>query len=342
MRSFVNKVSSAAVIGVLCGSPFFFSIDASAADLTIRLAWYMPPHTTVDNQGNAIAKAIETMSGGKIKVNTYPGGSLLTSATMADGLKNNTANMGIFGMQWWAQYEPSLSWDSIRYLIKDPAAVQKALHGELGELVNKKFEKHGVKAIAWGYYGYADDYLNSKRAIEAPSDLKGLKLRSMGDVSAAFIKAEGGSPTAISSGEVYTAMQRGTIDGGASGISSFTSRKWYEVGKYITAFHATPVIYPVQVSQKWWNSLTSEQRDIIQKAAQSTELGVVSSINEEYESGIKEVEKSGVHVYRPTGENLEKWEKSSHDIMTKAYLKRSGEQGQEILNVFHKVMDGKQ
>ena len=67
--------------------------SAQAADLTIRFAWYMPPGTAVNHQSEAIAKKIESLSDGKIAVNTYPSGSLLTASDLGHGVANNTANM---------------------------------------------------------------------------------------------------------------------------------------------------------------------------------------------------------------------------------------------------------
>jgi TRAP-type C4-dicarboxylate transport system substrate-binding protein len=223
------------------------STSAHASDLTVRLAWYMPPHTATDMQGVAIAKQIKALSHGKITVQTYPSGSLLKESNMAQGLANNTANMGIMAMHWWAKYEPALEWDTIPFLADDAGTLLKALHGKLGQDVNAHMMKHGVKIVGWGFYGYAESYVNTKHTIKTPSDLKGLKMRSEGKLSAKFLAAQGATPVAVDSSEVYTALQRGSLDGAVSGLSSIVSRKWFEVGHYITAIHYVPLIYPVQV-----------------------------------------------------------------------------------------------
>src|SRR3546814_3446346 len=125
-----------------------------ASDLTVRLAWYMPPHTATDTQGVAIAKQIKALSNGKIDVQTYPAGSLLKESNMAQGLGNNTANMGIMAMHWWAKYEPALEWDTIPFVVDDAGTLLKALHGKLGDDINAHMMKHGVKIVGWGFYGY--------------------------------------------------------------------------------------------------------------------------------------------------------------------------------------------
>lgn len=305
---------------------------AHAADLTIRMAWYMPPHTAVDKQGNAVAEAIESMSDGKIKVETYPSGSLLKSSNIAQGLVNNTANMGIAAMHWWSKYEPALEWDTIPFLVEDAPALLKALHGKLGDEVNGYLEKHGVHIVGWGFYGYAENYINAKHAVKVPADLKGLKLRSDGKLSSKFLSSQGATPVAMDSSEVYTALQRGSLDGASSGISSFISRKWYEVAHYLTAIRYAPLVYPVQVNAKWWKGLTDDQRDIISKAVASTEGMAVDNINQEFEDNIAIAKKNGNEVYQPSDADLQKWKDVAGPFVRKAYVDEVGESGQRILD----------
>ena len=307
------------------------TVPAQAKKLTIRFAWYMPPDTATAHDAVAITKKIESMSKGTIEVQTYPSGSLLTESNMAQGLTNNTANMGILGMHWWGKQEPSLEWDTIPFLVSDAGSLLKALHGKLGQDVNKTINKHGVQIIGWTFYGYAKSYVNTKHPIRVPADLKGLKIRSEGKLSALFLKSQGAIPVAIDSSEVYTAMQRGALDGGVSGLSSIVGRKWYEVGKYITAIHYVPLVYPVQANLKWWNGLTQQQRDIISKAVASTEASDVQLIEHEFKHHIAIAKKYGDQVYQPTSADLTKWQAATKTLEVKNYLKEAGPQGKQIL-----------
>lgn len=304
---------------------------AHASDLTLRFAWYMPPHTAVANQGEAIAKAITKLSHGSIKVDTYPSGSLLKESNIAAGLSNNTANMGIMAMHWWSKQEPSLEWDTIPFLVNDASVLLKKLHGKLGQDINKTLNKHGVQIVGWGFYGYAMSYINSKHPIKNPSDLKGLRMRSEGKLSAQFLQSQGATPVAVDSSEVYTAMQRGALDGGVSGMSTVVARKWFEVGKYITAIHYAPLVYPTMVNLNWWKSLTPKQRSIISKAVASTESSAVADIEHEFRNDIKIAKKHGDKVYTPGMANLVRWKAVVYPMARKGYLKAAGNQGAQIL-----------
>jgi TRAP-type C4-dicarboxylate transport system substrate-binding protein len=308
------------------------TLPASAQSLTIRFAWYMPPHTATANQGEAIAKNIEKMSNGEIKVETYPSGSLLKEFGMAQGIANNTVNMGIMAIHWWANQEPALEFDTIPFLLTDPKELLPALHGQVGKDINEILNKHNVEVAGWGFYGYAESYVNNQHPIKVPADLKGLKMRSEGKLNAHFLKAQGAIPVAIDSAEVYTALQRGTLNGAVSGLSSIVGRKWYEVGKYITAIHYVPLVYPTMVNAKWWHGLTDKQRAIITKAILAGEQSNLVDIEKLFKEEIDIAKKHGDEIYRPTEADLKKWQAATEDAAKKEYLQQAGKTGQKILD----------
>ncbi|HEX5508000.1 MAG TPA: TRAP transporter substrate-binding protein DctP [Pseudolabrys sp.] len=308
------------------------TLPASAQSLTIRFAWYMPPHTATANQGEAIAANIQKLSNGAIKVETYPSGSLLKESTMGQGIANNTVNMGIMAIHWWANQEPALEFDTIPFLLNDDVAkLLPALKGDVGKQINTILNKHNIEVAGWGFYGYAESYVNTKHPIKVPSDLKGLKMRSEGKLSAQFLKSQGAIPVAVDSAEVYTALQRGTLDGAVSGMSSIVARKWFEVGKYITAIHYVPLIYPVQVNAKWWHGLTEQQRSIISKAIAETEKTNIADIEKLFNDEIAEAKKRGDQVYRPSASDLKAWQAATEELAKKDYLKQAGETGRKLL-----------
>lgn len=315
------------------------TLPAAASDLTVRFAWYMPPHTATAMQGNTIADNIKKMSDGHIKVLTYPSGSLLNASNLGNGVSNGTVNMGLGAMHWWAGQEPALEWDTIPFLVNDAADLLGALHGPLGQEVNRILAKHNVEIIGWGFYGYAKSMVNNKHPIKVPSDLKGLKMRSEGTLSAYFLKSQGAIPVAVDSSEVYTAIQRGTLNGGLSGLSSIVSRKWYEVGKYLTAIHYTPLVYPLQANKKWWDGLTAKQQSTIKKAISVSEQANLKEIEKEFKDDIKMAQKAGDQVYQPTKAELAMWKKAMLPMAKKNYIKQTGADGKAILKAVQASMN---
>jgi TRAP-type C4-dicarboxylate transport system substrate-binding protein len=98
-------IATVCAVVLLCAGAV---VPTMAQELTVRFAWYMPPHTATADQGIAVAEKIQSLSHGKIKVETYPSGSLLKESNLGEGLTNNTVNLGIGAMHWWSKQEPSL------------------------------------------------------------------------------------------------------------------------------------------------------------------------------------------------------------------------------------------
>lgn len=299
--------------------------------LQVKFAWYLPDSSASARQDAQAAKNIEEYSHGAIKVTTYPAGSLYTEDQMAEAIQNNSVNLGVIGLHWWGAQDPALAFDQIPFLF--PGGVEqlrKAIHGKLGDDVNAALAKHGVVVVGWGYYGYDGDIANTKKDIVVPEDLKGLKLRANGPLAASLFKTYGATPTSVDSSEIYTALQRGTIDGAVSGMSSIVSRKWYEVAKHVTAMKSGITLYPIYANLQWWQSLSEDQRQIIQKAIADTEQTNVDDVNTEYEHGLDVVKQAGGSLTVIDGANKEKWVKADAPLKD-LYLQTAGDEGKAFL-----------
>jgi len=292
----------------------------------------MPPHTAISDDANEIATQIEKLSNGKIKVLTYPSGSLLTETSTNNGLSNNTVNMALGGMRWWSSKIPALDWGTIPFMVNDAKDMVKALRGPAGTDINAQLNKFGVEMIGVTFYGYIKSFINTKRAIKSPSDLKGLTLRSEGKLAAMFLQSQGATPVAMDSSEVYTALQRGTLDGAMSGVTTFISRKWVEPAKYITAIRYVPQAYLVQVNKKWWEGLQSSQRKIIREAVAKVEVSAADRIDNDFDVAIANAKKAGAHVYVLKGTAREQWKAAAQPMAKKNFLESAGPLGQKLLD----------
>jgi TRAP-type C4-dicarboxylate transport system substrate-binding protein len=307
------------------------ALTAQASPLQVKFAWYLPDSAASARQDIQAAKNIEAESHGTIKVTTYPAGSLYTESQMAEAIQNNSVNLGVIGLHWWGKQDPALAFDQIPFLF--PGGVDelhKAIHGKLGDDVNKALAKKGVVVVGWGYYGYDGDIANTKKDVMMPDDLHGLKLRANGPLSAQLFKTHGATPTAMGSAEIYTALQRGTIDGAISGMSSIVSRKWYEVAKHVTALKSGITLYPIYGNLQWWKGLTDQQRKTIRKAVGDTEQGNMDNVTAEYAHDLKVVKQAGDSLTVVEGATKDKWIKAAAPLKN-LYLRMAGDEGKTFL-----------
>lgn len=334
-RGILKSGIGAGILGAGLGSISFPSLAAKSS-LDVRFSWYLPDSSSTGKEGFDVAKRIQDLSKGSIKVRTYPAGSLLQEYQSAEGVQNNTVNLVILGMHWWGGKVPAMEWDTVPFAVKDVDVLLKAFHGPLGDYLNELMKPHGVKFVGWSFYGYAFDYINTQHPIKLPKDFKGLRMRSQGTLSAMFLKQQGATTVGMDSGEVYTSLQRGAIDGASSGLSDFLSRKWYEVAKYITAIKYVPIVYPIMANLKWWEGLSEEQRHIMNEAMVAAEADNLKNITDEYTGVIATTKKHGNEVYEPNEQELEIWKEAYHPLLSE-YLRIAGKEGRHVIELLQQA-----
>lgn len=127
--------------------------------------------------------------------------------------------------------------------------VMKANQGKLG-------------GVFLGSYGYAYQVLFSRKPISSLADMKGLKVRVFGAAQTDFVRALGAEPVSLAVAEVYSALERGTVDAAITGTIAGFNLKWFEVTKYMVDLQMGPVMIGLVASKRTWDRLPAD----VQKA----------------------------------------------------------------------------
>jgi TRAP-type transport system periplasmic protein len=129
--------------------------------------------------------------------------------------------------------------------------------------VKKHEDKLG--GVVLGGYLWPNQYVISRKPIRGPADFKGLKIRVYGAADTEFVRALGMEPVAITFAEVYTALERGTVDAALTGSYPAYAVKLYEVAKYIVDVNHGPNSGVLVVSKRTWDRLTPEVKAVMTK-----------------------------------------------------------------------------
>ena len=127
---------------------------------------------------------------------------------------------------------------------------------------NRDLEKLGVKIIATS--PFPAQVFFCKRPISGIADLKGRKIRVAGPSQGDFLNALGAQPVAIAFGEVYTALERGTVDCAVTGTGTGNAQKWFEVANHLYTLVASWGISGYMVNLAWWNKLDPQVRTFLE------------------------------------------------------------------------------
>ncbi|MCG7346494.1 DctP family TRAP transporter solute-binding subunit [Sporosarcina sp. ACRSL] len=298
---------------------------------TIRLAYNLPQDHHVAVGIENFAKEVTEKSGGKVKVQVYPAGQLLSDKDMNQSILSGGVEMGVNSSTLWSSTVPAMGIFDVPYVFNDYSAVGEAVNGEFGDKLRSAMEEKGAKVLIFADYGYVQ-FANNKRPLKSPEDFKGLKIRSIGDLPSELIKAYGASPVFMGGGEVYMALQRDTVDGATSGTTAMLQRKYDEVTKYLTINNYAYLEFLLAVNKDYWDGLPAKTQDLITEVAAETEVWIREQAEKEDAESAKALEEKGMEVYVVPADELDVWKEAAAPVRD-VFVKNAGDLGKELLDL---------
>lgn len=223
----------------------------------------------VQAQLAVFAPQIEEESKGRIGVEIYSGGQLgddttATEMVVAGQLEiNNTSTAPLVG------YVPELGVFDIPFLFEDENEADAIMDSEVGDYLNAKLEAKGIINLAWNENGFRE-LTNSKREVATAADVSGLKIRTMeNEFHEELWNSLGATATPMSSNELYTALEQGTVDGEENPIANLYGYQFQEVQDYITMTNHIYSPFLLDMSKSIWDTYDKETQDIISSAAKA-------------------------------------------------------------------------
>jgi tripartite ATP-independent transporter DctP family solute receptor len=211
------------------------------------------------------ADTLKKVSDGRIMIKIYPAGQLGGEKELIEQLQMGTLDLTKVSSAGLEAFVPEMMVLGMPYLFSSNEHKWKVLNSDVGkELLNAGSER-GLVGI--GFYEAGERSFYTKAGpIRTPADLKNLKIRVIkSPMAIELLKTFGASPTPISWGELYTALQQGTVDGAENNPPSYVSARHYEVCKYYSLDKHTSPMDVVLASKSTWDKLTEEDKDLIKK-----------------------------------------------------------------------------
>ena len=247
-----------------------FKTSAAYADVaarTLKLAHVLPVGSNFDVGANKFKDIIAKSSKGKIKVEIYAGDMTGDEVEAAEMTRAGNLDIAWVSTGSLSAFVKDLMLLDMPFLFRDTNHVNKVLNGPVGEEILKKFDGTKLKAIAFAEDGWRE-ITNNKRPIKTLADLKGIKLRTMmNDMNADMYKALGAIPTPIPSGEIYSSIQTGLVNGQDNGVYVANSVGYIAIQPYVCMIQHFYSSGLVLVSEKLWNKLNEEEKKLIKDAA---------------------------------------------------------------------------
>jgi len=274
---------------------------ATAEPIKVAISHTSSLESPWEKASKKFAEIVNEESNGKFNVETYPNGSLCQRnwKIMIEMTQSGSSQIGVESITALASEVPELGTVQLPFLFNDDAHIIRFLESDAPILQKwyKKFEEKNMVVLCVAPRKFRQ-LINNTRLVKTPEDIKGLKFRVPDNpMFVKIFELLGAKPVPLPSGEIYSAIQLGTVVGEDNSIPVVYDFKTHEVAKYMTVWNYMGDASLVVINKDLWNSMSDEDKDIFNKAAKEwVRTNIVE--DEEYQVFARnEMEKAGVEFY---------------------------------------------
>lgn len=269
---------------------------------TLKLAHGLDPSHPVHEAMVFMADRCKEISDGNMTIDIYPSGQLGSEQQCVELLQIGSLAITKVSAAVMESFTEEFKVLGLPYVFRSREHSFSVLDGEIGDELLLSTEPFWIRGLCF-YDAGSRSFYTIDTPINTPDDLDGLKIRVMKSITAMeMVKAQGGSPTPISWGELYTALQSGVVDGAENNPPSFYTSHHYEVCKYYSLNEHTMVPDVLIISQKVWNKLTDQEKMWLQQAADESVEVERKLWAESEEESLRIVQEAGVIINYPEKE----------------------------------------
>ncbi len=268
----------------------------------LKLAHGLDPSHPVHSAMVFMADRCKEISEGELTIEIYPSGQLGSEQQCVELLQIGSLSITKVSAAVMESFTEDFKVLGLPYVFRSKEHAFKVLDGEIGDELLLSTEPFWIRGLCF-YDAGSRSFYTIDRPIEHPDDLKGLKIRVMKSITAMeMVKAQGGSPTPISWGELYTALQSGVVDGAENNPPSFYTSHHYEVCKYYSLNEHTMVPDVLIISHRVWQKMTDQEKRWLQQAADESVLVQRKLWAESEKESLEIVQREGVSINYPDKE----------------------------------------
>lgn len=277
---------------------------------------------------------------GRYEVQIFHSSQLGDDLALMEKLKMGTLEMTFPSTSPIASFDKRFMIFDFPFLFKNEQVADKVLGGPFGDKMLKMLAQNGIYGITFSENGFRD-LTNSKREVAKLEDFKGLKIRTMQNpVHLESFKLLGANPTPMAFGELFPALQQGTVDGQENPIPTIYNNKFYEVQKHLTLSHHFYTPFILMYSKKLWDELPAEDRKIIEQAAKEGATYTKEVNRKQMQELVPELEKKGMKISKISDAELVRIQEAVKPVFDK-YKDQVGAQLMEELLAEIRKAEGK-
>lgn len=297
--------------------------QATAKPIELSYSIFFPPSHIQAKTAEEWAREVEKRTDGRVKITTYPGGSLTKAPQCYDGVVSGISDMGMSCFAYTLGRFPLLEGLDLPLGYPDGLAASR-----IATAMVRKYAPQEVENVKVLYvHAHGPGILASRKPVRSLEEMQGLKVRATG-LSAKIVEMLGGTPVAMSQPETYEALQKGVVDATLCPVETLKGWKQGEVIKFVTdssGIGYTTAMFVVMNKDKW-NSLPADIRKILDQVSDEWVDKHGEAWNESDREGEEFVRQLGHETIPLSDEEIARWKEAVAPILND-YVKASTEKG---------------
>lgn len=308
----LNRRAFLGASAALCGS--FAIIGKASAATTMTFGHGAAPGNPRSVAADKFAELVKKNTNGEVEIRVAGSEQLGNDVAMLTSLRTGSLDFTANSQGPVSGIVPEVGALGLPFLFDDTASVFKLLDGSIGETLAAKFDPLGIIPLSWWDNGLRQ-ISNTKKSINVPDDLKGMKIRTPADpMTIDIFEALGSSTEQIAFSELYVALQQGVVDGQENPLANIASSKIYEVTPYISMSSHKWESTPFLMSKIAAARLNEDQMKVVKDAAKEAAVLQRKLMQEADEKYLKEFkENKSLTVNVPDRDALRKATASVYD-----------------------------
>jgi len=270
--------------------------------ITLRFSHVVAEETPKGLAANRFKVLVEQRSGGRIGVQVFPNAQLYGDADEMQALQFGAVDLVAPSLSKFGRIGlPEFELFDLPFLFDDLAAVRRVTLGPLGQRLLQGLERQGL--VGLGYFDNGFKQMSANRALLAPQDFAGLRMRvQASQVIAAQMRALGARPVTLPFSETRRALASGVVDGTENPVSNFWTQAMHQVQTDLSLTNHGYLGYAVVTHQRLWRYLGADDRALINQALQEA-LGFANQIadaqNDSALAALRQAGTTRVHTLTP-------------------------------------------
>ncbi len=333
----LTLLGSICLILVLAALPFMSACAAPAPTGVIELRYATdetPGHDRYEGITMPFHRDIEERSNHQVRVTAFPSESLVSAEDMYDSIITGFVDLGdmmTYDAPGRFKLTESIGLPGVGAMT--PGAATRALWDMYKEIPAVQAE-HAEWKLLW-LFSLPRGYIFSSKPIRTLDDIKGMKIRATGRPAFEALQLLGGVPLEVSWPDIYTSMERGTIDGFTTTFTGMVPMRFYEVSKYATHFPVGATINVTVMNLDTWNSLPKDAQEVISEVTGDNAIDKVAAFEDQFENKYLQeaTTQHGVEVIELEPAELARWIERLSSVPQDwaAKMENSGLPGKEIV-----------